>query len=131
MKTKFKKILNLTKSLKTKTSLSCITLTFCLISTFFYFPIKNAFGATWLQPSIFQKPLEYAFEGASTKEIFQCILFLFLLAVLADIKRLIQKRKLKKEEASQANQSPESQETEETQSSAEAQENDDNENSEQ
>ena len=80
-----------------------------------------------------QNYLEYAFEGATTKEIAIFTIWeVLLLAAPEEIKKLIRKhnkRKLKKEEASQANQSPESQETEETQSSAEAQENDDNENS--
>ena len=125
MKTKSKKILNLIKSLKTKTSLSVITLTSCLTIALFFLMTSKA-AATYFAT---QNYLEYAFEGASAKEIWLFNLFLFLLAVLADIKRLIKKRKLQKEEASQANQSPEPEETEEAQSSAETKENDKNENS--
>ena len=129
MKTKSKKILNLIKSLKTKTSLSVITLTSCLTIALFFLMTSKA-AATYFAT---QNYLEYAFEGATTKEIaIFTICVVLLLAAPEEIKKLIRKhnkRKIQKEEAYQANQSPEPEETEEAPSSAETKENDKNENS--
>ena len=127
MKTQLKKIQNLPKSLKTKTFLCNTTLTSCLTIALFSLMTSKAFAAG-APPIIFSDSLKYAFEGASTKELLQFLLFSFLLAVLADIKRLIKKRKLQKEEAFQVNQSTEPEEMDEAQSSAEAKETDKNEN---
>ena len=133
MKTKFKKILNLTKSLKTKTSMSYITLTSCL--TIALFSLMTSKAAATVLPTLFEVPMNNIKERVSAKEIAICIILSFIIFALpGEIKERIRKhneRKLKKEEALQSNQSPELQETEEAQSSAEAQENDNNENSEQ
>ena len=125
MKIQFKKILNLTKSLKNKTFLSYITLTSCLtIAILALLPHKAM--ATVLS-SVFQKPLEYAFEGASSKELLLCILLSFIIFALpGEIKEQIRKhneRKLKKEETSQVNQSPKSEKTTKEQNSKETDKN--------
>ena len=123
MKTQFKKILNLIKSLKTKTSLSYIALISCLILTFFSLMTSKA-AAFFLQPfSSYPNP----FEGASTKEILITIVCVVLiLAAPEEIKKLIRKhneRKLKKEESFQSNQSPEPEKTTKEQNSKETDEN--------
>ena len=129
MKTKFKKILNLTKSLKTKTSMSYITLTSCL--TIALFSTLTSKAAATVLPTLFEVPMNNIKERVSAKEIWLFNLFLFLLAVLADIKRLIKKRKLQKEETYQSNQPTEPKETTEEVNSNEIRETDDNESSEQ
>ena len=124
MKTQFKKILTLPKSLKTKTSLSYITLTSCLTAALFSLMTSKA--AATVLPTLFEVPMNNIKERVSAKEIAICIILSFIIFALpGEIKERIRKhneRKLKKEEALQSNQSPELQETEETQSSVEAQE---------
>ena len=96
MKTKSKKILNLIKSLKTQTSLSVITLTSCLTIALFFLMTSKA-AATYFAT---QNYLEYAFEGATTKEIaIFTICVVLLLAAPEEIKKLIRKHNKRKIDA--------------------------------
>ena len=133
MKTQFKKILNLIKSLKTKNSLSYIALNFCL--TIAFFSLITSKAAATVLPTLFEVPMNNIKERATTKEIaIFTICVVLLLAAPEEIKKLIRKhnkRKIPKEEAYQSKQSPEPEETEETPSSTKAKETDENESSEQ
>ena len=133
MKTQFKKILNLTNSLKTKASLSGITITSCL--SIALFSLMTSKAAATVLPTLFEVPMNNIKERATTKEIaIFTICVVLLLAAPEEIKKLIRKhnkRKIPKEEAYQSKQSPEPEETEETPSSTKAKETDENESSEQ
>ena len=139
MKTQLKKILNLTKSLKTKTSLSYITLTSCL--TIALFSTLTSKAAATVLPTLFEVPMNNIKERASSKELAICIVLSFIIFALpGELKEQIRKhneRKLKKEETAQVSQSHEPEETTEEVNSneiretREAKETDKNENTEQ
>ena len=127
MKTQFKKILNLTNSLKTKASLSGITITSCL--SIALFSLMTSKAAATVLPTLFEVPMNNIKERATTKEILIFTIFTFIICLLPSPREIKDKihnykeRKLKNKEAFQSNQSPEPEKTTKEQNSKETDEN--------